>query len=147
MRLQEERAELFGGPAVNGFCPAAAQPGQGKQPQTGALTAAADLPDCEGDEHDSSGKPTFQEYSSCSVRPLSRLVARLPRTRWAAIQQPLKHTLLILPVTFGHAVPKSVRTARTSIATCSSASKRLFARDANDANDCTSPVISCTDGG
>jgi len=49
LRLEDQRAELFGGPAVNGFC-AAAQPGQGNQPQTGALTAAADLPDREGDE-------------------------------------------------------------------------------------------------
>ena len=109
---------------MNGFC-AAAQPGQGNQPQMGALPAAADLPGCEGDERGSSGKPTFQESSSFS---LLRLVVRMSQTRWAAIEQPaLKHTLLILPVTFRHPLPKSVRTARTSIATCSSASKRLFA--------------------
>jgi hypothetical protein len=82
----KREGRAFGGPAVNGFC-AAAQPGQGNQPQLGALTAAADLPDCEEDEHDSSGKPIFQESSSCSVRPLLRLAARMSQTRWAAINR------------------------------------------------------------
>jgi hypothetical protein len=69
----KREGRAFGGPAVNGFC-AAAQPGQGNQPQTGALTAAANLPDCE-------------ESSSCSVRPLLRLAARMSQTRWAAINR------------------------------------------------------------
>lgn len=62
------------------------------------------------------GNSKFEETSSCSVRLLLWLVARMSQTRWAAIEQPaLKHTLPNLPVTFKRSVPKLVRTARSPL--------------------------------
>jgi hypothetical protein len=133
------------GPAVNGFC-ASAQPGQGNQPQTGALPAAADLPDCEGDERDSPGKPTFHESFSCSVRPLLRLVARMSQTQWAATAGAQAHPAKSASdiQTFGAQVGADCALIRCDVLERIQTHACPPGCDANDANGCASLVISCT---